>query len=96
MKTGDKFELGDIKDSKGVAIGQGATVGINEAVRAPRIPQMAPPKPLHFVQRPGEYDELVRLLTSSAGDENVAITAALRGAGGYGKTTLAQALYQDP
>jgi hypothetical protein len=47
------------------------------------------------VQRPLEFDALKKQLLDSKGDA-VAITAALRGAGGYGKTTLARALAHDP
>jgi len=45
-----------------------------------------------FVQRPGEFDQLISNLLKDEREEPVAITAALRGAGGYGKTTLARAL----
>jgi NB-ARC domain len=41
-----------------------------------------------------EFDALKRKLLDAKGDA-VAITAALRGAGGYGKTTLAKALAHD-
>src|SRR3954447_4859861 len=47
-----------------------------------------------FVPRPAEYERLKRALLDSRG-EPVAITAALKGAGGYGKTTLARALCYD-
>ena len=56
---------------------------------------MAPEPPADFVQRPTEFDALKRKLLDAKGDA-VAITAALRGAGGYGKTTLAKALAHDP
>jgi hypothetical protein len=59
-----------------------------------RVPMMAPEPPADFVQRPLEFDALKKQLLDSKGDA-VAITAALRGAGGYGKTTLAQALAHD-
>ena len=52
---------------------------------------MAPEPPSDYVQRPAEFEELRRRLLDSHGDA-VAITAALRGAGGYGKSTLARAL----
>ncbi len=54
------------------------------------VPFMALDLPNDFVQRPREFEPLVDLLTK--GEGRVAITAALRGAGGYGKTTLATAL----
>jgi hypothetical protein len=46
-------------------------------------------------KRPKEFDSLKRQLLDAKGDA-VAITAALRGVGGYGKTTLAKALAHDP
>jgi WD40 repeat protein len=62
---------------------------------AKRVPMMAPEPPADFVPRPVESDGLKRRLLDAKGDA-VAITAALRGAGGYGKTTLARALAHDP
>ena len=62
--------------------------------RAVRVPMMADPPPHDYVPRRREIDALrSRLL--DARQEPVAITAALRGAGGYGKTTLARALCHD-
>jgi WD40 repeat protein len=60
-----------------------------------RVPMMAPEPPADFVQRPVEFEALKAKLLDAKGDA-VAITAALRGAGGYGKTTLARALAHDP
>ena len=57
---------------------------------ATRVPMMAPEPPADFVQRPAEFSALKAKLLNAGGDA-VAITAALRGAGGYGKTTLASA-----
>jgi WD40 repeat protein len=48
--------------------------------------------PPDYVPRPREFDELVDKLLDQQREEPVAITAALRGAGGYGKTTMAKAL----
>ena len=62
--------------------------------RQRRVPMMAPEPPVDFVQRPAEFNTLKRKLLNPQGDA-VAITAALRGAGGYGKTTLARALAHD-
>jgi WD40 repeat protein len=56
---------------------------------------MAPEPPTDYVHRPAEFDRLKSWLLDSKGDA-VAITAALRGAGGYGKTTLAKKLAHDP
>jgi len=60
-----------------------------------RVPMMAPEPPADFVQRRAEFGALKQKLLDARGDA-VAITAALRGAGGYGKTTLARALAHDP
>ena len=64
--------------------------------RQKRVPMMAPEPPADFVARPKEFDALKRLLLDAEGDAVAAITAALKGAGGYGKTTLAKALAHDP
>ena len=62
-----------------------------------RVPMMAPEPPPDFVQRPREFDALKAQLCDAKGDSVAAITtAALRGAGGYGKTTLAKKLAHDP
>jgi WD40 repeat protein len=60
-----------------------------------RVAMMAPEPPGDFVARPAEFGALKQQLLDAKGD-SVAITAALRGAGGYGKTTLAKALAYDP
>ncbi|MEM7132452.1 MAG: NB-ARC domain-containing protein [Chloroflexota bacterium] len=57
-------------------------------------PMMALAPPDDFVQRPTEYNELIDYLLSDH-DQPVAITATIRGAGGFGKTTLAQAICHD-
>jgi WD40 repeat protein len=59
-----------------------------------RVPMMAPEPPTDFVQRSLEFGALKDKLLDAKGDA-VAITAALRGAGGYGKTTLAKKLAHD-
>jgi hypothetical protein len=61
-----------------------------------RAPTMAPAPPEDFVARPKEFDALKARLLDPEGDSVAGITAALRGAGGYGKTTLAKALARDP
>jgi len=57
------------------------------------LPFMAPDLPERFVPRPNEFGALKKLLLK--GDAPVAITTALTGAGGFGKTTLAAALCRD-
>ncbi len=61
----------------------------------PRVPFMVEELPPDFVARPREFEDLAGKLLCREGDAPVAITAALRGAGGYGKTTLARALCHD-
>ncbi len=61
-----------------------------------RVPMMAPEPPEDCVPRLKEFDALKKRLLDASGDAVAAITAALRGAGGYGKTTLAKALAHDP
>lgn len=63
--------------------------------QARRVPMMADPPPDDFVARPVEFAELRGRLLDPSTREPVAITATLRGAGGYGKTTLARALCDD-
>jgi hypothetical protein len=67
---------------------------LREQSRQKRVPMMAPEPPDDFVERPSEFNALKTQLLDNKGDA-VAITAALRGAGGYGKTTLAKALAHD-
>lgn len=59
-----------------------------------RAPMMAPEPPSDFVERATQFSALKQRLLDARGDA-VAISAALRGAGGYGKTTLAKALAHD-
>jgi pimeloyl-ACP methyl ester carboxylesterase len=68
---------------------------ISVALQKKHVAMMAPKPPADFVQRPLEFEALKKKLLSAKGDA-VAVTAALRGAGGYGKTTLAKALAHDP
>jgi hypothetical protein len=62
--------------------------------RQKRVPMMAPEPLADFVKRPVEFDALKQKLLDPKGDA-LAISAALKGAGGYGKTTLAKALAHD-
>lgn len=53
------------------------------------------PKPDKFIERPLLFKRLLGYLLSPDRTTPIAITAALHGAGGYGKTTLAAALCND-
>src|SRR5215213_256795 len=68
---------------------------LNTRCQQKRVPFMVGDLPEGFVRRPGEFDQLLQFLVNDQREEPVAITAALRGAGGYGKTTLAKALCHD-
>ncbi|HYU72464.1 MAG TPA: NB-ARC domain-containing protein, partial [Ktedonobacteraceae bacterium] len=57
---------------------------------------MAADLPPDLVTRQEEFGVLKRSILSQERDRPTAIVAALRGAGGYGKTTLALALCHDP
>jgi WD40 repeat protein len=61
-----------------------------------RVPFMAPDLPPSIVQRPVQFDELLKLLIDPVRERPLAVTAALEGAGGFGKTTLALSLCHDP
>jgi TIR domain-containing protein/NB-ARC domain-containing protein len=68
---------------------------LQDQSRQRRVPMMVPEPPVDFVRRPTEFQALKAKLLDAKGDA-VAISAALKGAGGYGKTTLAKALAHDP
>jgi WD40 repeat protein len=63
--------------------------------KATRVPFMVEDLPDVFVRRPRQLDQLVASLLDQTGGEPVAITAALKGAGGYGKSTLARAICHE-
>jgi hypothetical protein len=69
--------------------------GLRSPCQQTRVPFMAPDLPDDFVERLVEFDQLVSLLLDADRANPVAITTALRGAGGFGKTTLAAALCHD-
>jgi WD40 repeat protein len=84
---------------RGEAPGPGGGGGGSEKPSLPLYRTMAQPPDEGFVHR-GEYDEILEALCPKAGPApsgtSVGITTALRGAGGFGKTALAQKLCQDP
>ncbi len=69
---------------------------LRSACEVPRVPFMADDLGI-YVQRSREYDAVIDLLLDTERDEPRAITSALalKGAGGYGKTTLARAICHD-
>src|SRR6266700_967369 len=68
---------------------------LNTRCEQPRVPFMVEELPDNFIDRPDEFEALIHLLLDTQREEPVAITAALRGAGGYGKTTMARAICHD-
>ena len=68
---------------------------LNTRCQQPRVPFMADDLPPDFVPRPQEFEQLIQHLLDLEREEPLAITAALRGAGGYGKTILATAICHD-
>src|SRR6266496_253328 len=68
---------------------------LNTRCEQQRVPFMVEELPDNFIERPDEFEALIHLLLDAQRGEPVAITAALRGAGGYGKTTMARAICHD-
>jgi WD40 repeat protein len=68
---------------------------LNTRCQQARVPFMVEDLPVDYVPRPQEFGALIDRLLDQRREEPVAITAALRGAGGYGKTTMAKALCHD-
>jgi WD40 repeat protein len=60
-----------------------------------RVPFLAPDPPSGFVSRPREFAQVLEPLVNGVQKRPVAITTALQGAGGYGKTSLAAAVCRD-
>jgi hypothetical protein len=76
---------------------QTTLIGVLQNVNRPFREQFRAPKlPEDFVPRPKEFEAIKKPLLDPKGDAVAGISAALRGAGGYGKTTLAVALAHDP
>lgn len=61
----------------------------------PRVPFMVSELPDNFVPRLEETSTIIQEILNNGQNENIAITAALKGAGGYGKTTIARAICYD-
>ncbi len=58
----------------------------------PRVPFMAPDLTPDYVDRPAEFDAILDQILDEARQDPVAITTAIQGSGGFGKTTLATAV----
>ena len=67
---------------------------LRRGCRATRVPYMAPPLPQSFVPRSSETQAVLQHLLGD-GQSAKSVTVALRGPGGFGKTTLAAAVCHD-
>jgi len=81
-----------------------ASIGADLARLLPAWGLLVPPRsmvfrvpdlPEGYVPRPEAFQEIKRILLEKRMGQTTAITTALRGAGGFGKTTLAMALCHD-
>ncbi|MCP4582820.1 MAG: TIR domain-containing protein [candidate division Zixibacteria bacterium] len=67
---------------------------LNSSCQVTKVPFMAE-KPREYINRSKEYNLLLESLLDRTRQSPVVITTVLKGAGGFGKTTLAQALCYD-
>jgi WD40 repeat protein len=95
MRDAHFYDLGNVDDDSAGPEWEKFLNDLKRSCQTPRVPFMVEDLPEDFVERPGEFDRLIALLLNHEREEPVAITAALRGAGGFGKTTLAKALCHD-
>ncbi len=68
---------------------------LNRTCEKKYVPFMVSDLPDDYVKRPYEFEQLRKKLLDEARGEAIAITVALLGPGGYGKTTIARALCHD-
>jgi WD40 repeat protein len=68
---------------------------LNTTPTRKRVPFMVENLPEDHVPRSSEFDRVMSLLLNRAAGEPIAVTTALRGAGGFGKTVLARAICHD-
>jgi hypothetical protein len=95
MRSVHFYDVGDLEENRSGPEWRKLVNDLNTRCQQPRVPFMVEDLPEHFVPRPEEFDRLRTWLLDEVREEPIAITAALRGAGGYGKTTLATALCHD-
>lgn len=95
MRSAHFYDIGTLESNLDGPEWQKFVSDLKTRCQTKRVPFMVDDLPEGFVPRPGEFDQLLNLLIDKRREEPVAITAALRGAGGYGKTTLAKALCHD-
>lgn len=92
MRSVHFYDVGDLHKNRTGPEWRKFVNDLNTRCQQPRVPFMVEDLPEHFVSRPEEFNRLRGWLLDEQREEPIAITAALRGAGGYGKTTLARAL----
>ncbi|MFF3005670.1 NB-ARC domain-containing protein, partial [Kitasatospora sp. NPDC057940] len=86
----------DLRGAQGVLIGDhGHQVNYFAPAPRPRRPWMSPAPPDSTIPRPDLYAALWEAVTRDDAGPTV-LTTAVEGAGGFGKTTLAAMLCQDP
>ncbi|MGA9996693.1 MAG: TIR domain-containing protein, partial [Pyrinomonadaceae bacterium] len=92
MRDAHFYDLGDFKGPQDGPEWRKFVNDLHTRCQTRRVPFMIEDLPDDFVPRPKEFEQLLNHLLDRRREEPVAITAALRGAGGYGKTTLARSL----
>ncbi len=95
MKREEVFDIDPERD-RDQERWQALVLGLRGDGRVKRRPYMQGDLSADYVPRPAEIAALKAAVLAEAPDRTVALTTALRGAGGYGKTTLANALCRDP
>jgi hypothetical protein len=94
MKRAEVFDI-DPRRDRDAERWKALVLGLRGDGRAKRTPYMPGDIPADFVPRPTEYAALKAAVLAEAPERTVALTTGLSGAGGYGKTTLANALCRN-
>jgi WD40 repeat protein len=95
MRSVHFYDVGELDENRTGPEWRKFLNDLNTRCQQPRVPFMVEDLPTHYIPRPKEFGRLRAWLLDEQREEPIAITAALRGAGGYGKTTLARALCHD-
>ena len=95
MRSAHFYDLGTVRNRLNGPEWKKFTNDLKTRCQVRRVPFMVEPLPEGHVSRIRELDQLIKLLINEKRDEPVAISVGLRGAGGYGKTTLAKELCHD-
>lgn len=89
------YDLGTLEDGARAPEWEKFLADLRGPCKQPRVPFMAGDLPVDYVRRGDELERLKQSLLDPEREETAAVTLALSGAGGFGKTTLAQALCDD-